>query len=467
MGNVQENFINSIATYVLNWIDIFGFGVASAIIAQGCLESGFGTSDKAVHNNYHGLKYKKNRVTCNSGTFTSTSSEYKDGKYYPIITEWYAFDDMNTGVEGYFQFIDTGSYNVKGITDPEQYLSELKAKGYATSPDYVAKNMRVIETYNLTRFDKKENPMGYYVDPNRKPDSPLAKAVWTNHYCTFPRQTKKKPCEFTIIPHCTAGNSSAEATARYWASLPESQGASSHYIIDSKGVIVQNVPEDCRAWTTGGDIPKDKCPNHITGSEMDHESITIEVANITREPDWKMSAEAINSLVNLMVDICKRNGIPCLKYSANLALVGTPEQNVAAHRWFARKACPGNFLYDNLVAVVTTVNLYLGTSPAPEPVPCNGSYIINGLDYSVVFDPAYYVEKYSDLEAAFGNNPDALWQHFCNFGMNEFRQGSANFNPQVYKDNNPDVANSPYGEDNYGYYTHFVQFGQYENRIHN
>lgn len=466
---IQEEFIFKIQPYVTAWKKQFGFGVVSAIIGQACLESAYGTSEKASYNNYFGLKYKPNRVTCSIGTFSDTSYEQRsDGSYYQITTSWYMFADMNTGVEGYFQFINTGNYSdAKNQTTPEGYLTALKNAGYATSKNYVENVMRVVNTYNLTQFDEEETPMRYHVDPNRKPDSPLAKAVWTDHYCTYPRQTKKKPCEFTIIPHCTAGNSSAESTARYFNSLPESKAASSHYIIDSKGVIVQNVPEDCRAYTTGGDIPKDKCPNHITGSEIDHESITIEIANITREPDWCMSAEAINSLVNLMVDICKRNGIPCLKYSANKALVGTPEQNVAAHRWFARKACPGNFLYNNLAAVVSTVNLYLGTNPAPEPVPTNGSYIINGLDYSVVFDPVYYSDKYSDLKAAFGTNADLLWNHFCDFGMNEFRQGSANFNPQVYKDNNPDVVNSPYGEDNFGYYTHFVQFGQYESRVHN
>ena len=67
----QEDFINQIAPYVTKWRDIFGFGIASAIIAQACLESGYGTSDKAQYNNYFGLKYKGNRVTCNNGKMTS------------------------------------------------------------------------------------------------------------------------------------------------------------------------------------------------------------------------------------------------------------------------------------------------------------------------------------------------------------------------------------------------------------
>lgn len=300
--------------------------------------------------------------------------------------------------------------------------------------------------------------MSYHVDPNRKPDSPLAKcAIWTDN-CTFPRNTKKKPSEFTLIPHCTAGNSSAESTARYFQQ--NKVKASAHYIIDSKGVIVQNVPEDCRAWTTGGDLNV----NGLTGSMMDHEAITFEIANCSLGGDWPMSAEAINSLVLLMVDICRRNGIPCLKWSGNKLLAGTPQQNVAVHRWFARKACPGNFLYNNMSTVVDTVNFYLATAPAPTPA--SNGYFINGLDYSLVFNPDYYRKHQKDVASnpIYGVNDRTLWQHFLDFGMNELRQGSDIMNPTIYKNNNPDLI-AAFGDDNFEYYRHYIMFGQNENRI--
>ena len=75
MMGKQEDFINQIAPFVMQWQKIFGFGVCSAIIAQACLESAFGQSNKAGHGNYLGLKYKKNRVTCNSGVFEDRSAE--------------------------------------------------------------------------------------------------------------------------------------------------------------------------------------------------------------------------------------------------------------------------------------------------------------------------------------------------------------------------------------------------------
>ena len=107
----QEDFINQIAPYVVSWRNFLGFGVPSAIIAQACIESGYGRSAKAVnYNNFFGLKYKGNRVTCNSGKFTDQSAEWINGKYVTITTEWYTFADMNTGVQGYYQFIATGNY---------------------------------------------------------------------------------------------------------------------------------------------------------------------------------------------------------------------------------------------------------------------------------------------------------------------------------------------------------------------
>lgn len=428
----REDFINSIAPYVKKWQKAFGFGVCSAIIAQACLESGFGTSDKAQHNNFFGLKYKNNRVTCNDGKFTSTSSEWKDGKYYPIVTEWYSFADMDTGVEGYYQFIQSGKYKVSGISDPEKYLQALKDGGYATSPNYVQNNLRVIEENNLRRFD------------GMIADSSLVKGVIPS-----PNYSKRKYKIDTIIIHCMAGTYDAKRCGQLFAD-PKRQ-ASSHYGISSNGEIYQYVNESNRAWTTGGD----KVCNGWTGSEYDHRSITMEVSNSTLAPDYQVTAECMASIINLCADICRRNGIKELKWSNNPKLVGNADlQNMAVHRWFASKSCPGNFLMMCMPNIALAVNQMLAV---PE------GYILNGYDYSPVFDPEYYAERYPDLLNAFGHNSDALWLHFQQFGMNEFRRGSKEFDPQFYEYTYPDVEEA-FGENNPMYYFHYVAFGKNEER---
>ena len=308
--------------------------------------------------------------------------------------------------------------------------------------------------------------MSYHVDPNRKPDSPLAlKAMWTDN-CTFPRNTKKKPNEWSIIPHCIAGNPSAEAQAA--AFQRPGRGASAHYIIDSKGIIVQNVPEDCRAWTTGGDLNV----NGLTGAMMDHESITFEIANCSYGEPWYMSAEASNSLVLLMVDICRRNGIPGVKWQNNKFLAGKPDQqNVAIHRWFATKSCPGNFLFSNMGAVCDTVNAYLGNA-LPTPNPSSG-YFINGLDFSPVFDPKTYAESRPDVASNpyYGTSDEMLWKHFCDFGMKDFFDDpnlaqfktSEEFCVQAYKNRYSNLRDA-FGDDFFEYYKHYVVCGKNENR---
>ena len=107
----QEDFILSIVPYVSSWKQFSGYGVVSAIVAQACLESAYGSSDKAKHNNYFGLKYKGNRVSCYSEVFSAYSAEQlPDGTYVTIKTDWYGFKDISDGVLGYFQFINIDRY---------------------------------------------------------------------------------------------------------------------------------------------------------------------------------------------------------------------------------------------------------------------------------------------------------------------------------------------------------------------
>ena len=155
-------FIEDIAPLVQKHIAEYGIKVASPIIAQAVLESASGKSSKSQHHNYFGLKYRANRVDCHSGIFYDGGSEQnKDGSYINLSnkTAWYSFTNMEDGVVGYLQFINTSNYkNLKGVTDPKQYLELIKSDGYATSLKYVDNLMDVIDKYGLRKYDVN----GYY-----------------------------------------------------------------------------------------------------------------------------------------------------------------------------------------------------------------------------------------------------------------------------------------------------------------
>lgn len=155
----ELNFINQIAPLVKECAKCYGIKVFSPVIAQACLESAYGTSELALQaHNYFGLKYRQERYKTAIGIYQKNGYEQNsDGSYVTSSMQWCKFIDMKSCVIGYFDFINTPRYsNLKGITDPKKYLETIKADGYATSIKYVDNLMQVINRWNLTKYDKKE-----------------------------------------------------------------------------------------------------------------------------------------------------------------------------------------------------------------------------------------------------------------------------------------------------------------------
>lgn len=96
-----------------------------------------------------------------------------------------------------------------------------------------------------------------------------------------------------------------------------------------------------------------------SSSSNDNRAITIEVASDTTHP-YAVKDAAFNSLIKLCADICKRNNIKELKWKADKGLIGQPDkQNMTVHRWFANKACPGEYLYSRHGLIAAEVNKLL------------------------------------------------------------------------------------------------------------
>ena len=154
------SFIDDIAKYVQKYAPQYNICVYSPIIAQAILESAMGTSELAKNcNNFFGLKYKAGR--CKTALPTpyekNGSEQLPDGSYVIKKMYWFQFPDMENGVIGYFDFTNIPNYaNLKGVTDPETYLKNIKADGYATSLKYVDNLMAVINKYNLTQYDPQQ-----------------------------------------------------------------------------------------------------------------------------------------------------------------------------------------------------------------------------------------------------------------------------------------------------------------------
>ena len=146
----------------------------------------------------------------------------------------------------------------------------------------------------------------------------------------------------TISIHCMAGNASVETCGALFAD--PARKASSNYGIGSDGRIALYVDEANRSWCT-------------SNAANDHRAITIEVANNGGAPDWPVSGKAYSALLDLLTDICRRNGIKKLLWKGDKSLIGqVGKQNMTVHRWFAAKACPGDYLYNRHGEIAAEVN---------------------------------------------------------------------------------------------------------------
>lgn len=174
--------------------------------------------------------------------------------------------------------------------------------------------------------------------------------------CTKPRN---KAIDLISI-HCVAGNASVETIGNIFA--PSTRQASSNYGIGTDGRVGMYVEEKNRSWCT-------------SSAANDHRAVTIEVSNDSGEPDWHSSDKAVAALIKLCADICKRNGKSKLVWISDKtkALAYKPaanEMQCTVHRWFAAKACPGNYLFGQHGYICEEVNKILagGTSVAQTQV---------------------------------------------------------------------------------------------------
>lgn len=139
-----------------------------------------------------------------------------------------------------------------------------------------------------------------------------------------------------ITIHHMAGNLSVEACGNGFASV--SRQASSNYGIGTDGRVGLYVDEKHRAWTS-------------SSPDNDYKAVTIEVANDgDASTNWHVSDKAYAKLIDLCVDICKRNGISKLNYT------GDATGNLTRHNMFTSTTCPGKYLQSKFEDIAKQVN---------------------------------------------------------------------------------------------------------------
>ena len=156
----------------------------------------------------------------------------------------------------------------------------------------------------------------------------------------------------TITIHCVVGQCSVETLGAIFA--PSTRQASSNYGVGYDGRIGMYVEEKDRSWCS-------------SSASNDHRAITIEVASDTYHP-YAVNDKAYAALLNLVTDICRRNGIKKLVWSTNKneRMNHLNGCNMTVHRDYANKSCPGDYLYNRHGEIAAEVNKRLGVTDGDD-----------------------------------------------------------------------------------------------------
>ena len=142
------------------------------------------------------------------------------------------------------------------------------------------------------------------------------KTILTRNYGErWHRVTKLTPHHWAVV------GADPETIARNF----DKNGNSANYVIGNDGTLILCVPEEFRAFTS--DNP-----------DNDSKAVTVEMANETGAPEWRVSDAAIETLINLGVGVCKRHGLPGFKWT------GDATGTLTIHKFFAATVCPGPYL---------------------------------------------------------------------------------------------------------------------------
>jgi hypothetical protein len=177
-GKSEADIVKSVG--VLFTADQKKTGVLACVsMAQFILESGYGKSDLAQNaNNVFGMKCSLSGNTWSGSTWDGKSKYTKqtkeqnaDGSYETITADFRKYPCVEDSIADHSAYL-LGAKNgsklrydgLKGCTDYKKAAQIIKNGGYATSLTYVEKLCSIIERWNLTQYDVKENaePVAWY-----------------------------------------------------------------------------------------------------------------------------------------------------------------------------------------------------------------------------------------------------------------------------------------------------------------
>lgn len=180
-------------------------------------------------------------------------------------------------------------------------------------------------------------------------NSKLISATYPAYSGNYTKGRNGKKIEMIAIHHM-AGVLTAQQCGAIWQKA--GRNGSSNYGIGNSGEIALYVDEKNASW----------CNSNF---DSNCRSVTIEVSNSSTGGNWEVGDKALNSLIQLVADIAKRNKLGTL----------VKGKNVVWHSMYVATACPGPYLMSKLDYIIAEANRINGSNvPTPAPSSTNNSF---------------------------------------------------------------------------------------------
>ena len=374
------------------------FYLPSVLIAQAAKENGYGiraywdnpgVEALVAFNNMVGIKrdlLNKSWTDVGLGVWPGKWINKKTPEVYggipvTIYDDFRIYDDIEQSFVDYLCFMRWGGYSIgnpkyypkiKNLHDYKSLIRTVHSLGYATGPTYSSGIISIIEKHGLTKYDdiSKVEPSEYYPSAESGKEEKKEETGMSNS--PLVSYTKLSPCNSgkrtmaidRITPHCVVGQLSVETIGACFDH--SSAQASCNYGIGEDGRVMLCVPENTRSWCS-------------SSSANDQRAVTIECASDKTDP-YAFKDVVYKRLIELCTDICRRNGKKKLLWfgQKEYTLSYQPkadEMILTVHRWFANKACPGNWMMSRMGDLASKVTAALGgVTPDPEPAPTGKLY---------------------------------------------------------------------------------------------
>jgi hypothetical protein len=169
----------------------------------------------------------------------------------------------------------------------------------------------------------------------------MSNSSLVNYTKLSPNNSGKRTQAITrITPHCVVGQCSVETLGNIFYS--SSRQCSCNYGIGSDGRVGLYCDEGNRSWCSSSNY-------------NDQRAVTIECASDASEP-YAFKDVVYSKLVDLCVDICKRNGKKVLLWLGDKSKTDSYEKSMksdemllSVHRWYATyKTCPGTWMFNRM-----------------------------------------------------------------------------------------------------------------------